>query len=80
MTDVQPLVTVIIASYNHGPYIEQSIQSVLDQTYPNIELLVIDIRPVVIRGDDHRYQGLRICHGCSLRAWLKPESIKSRYC
>ena len=42
MTDSQPLVTVIIASYNHGPYIEQSIQSVLDQTYPNIELLVID--------------------------------------
>ena len=42
MTDSQPLVTVIIASYNHGPYIEQSIQSVLDQTYPNIELLVVD--------------------------------------
>ncbi len=36
------LVTVIIASYNHGPYIEESIQSVLRQTYPNIELLVID--------------------------------------
>ena len=42
MTHAQPLVTVIIASYNHAPYIEQSIQSVLDQTYPNIELLVVD--------------------------------------
>ena len=42
MTDAQPLVSVIIASYNHGPYIEQSIQSVLDQSYPNIELLVVD--------------------------------------
>ncbi|NVZ61460.1 glycosyltransferase [Pseudomonas gingeri] len=42
MTDTQPLVTVIIASYNHAPYIEQSILSVLNQTYPNIELLVVD--------------------------------------
>lgn len=38
----QALVTVIIASYNHGPYIEQSIRSVLDQTYPHVELLVVD--------------------------------------
>ncbi|NWB97269.1 glycosyltransferase [Pseudomonas gingeri] len=38
----QPLVSVVIASYNHGPYIEQSILSVLGQTYPNIELLVVD--------------------------------------
>ncbi|WP_455924725.1 glycosyltransferase family 2 protein [Pseudomonas putida] len=38
----KPLVTVIIASYNHAAYIEASIASVLEQTYPNIELLVID--------------------------------------
>ncbi|MFF7706342.1 glycosyltransferase [Pseudomonas sp. NPDC007930] len=38
----QPLVTVIIASYNHAAYIEASINSVLNQSYPNIELLVID--------------------------------------
>ncbi|SNS33193.1 glycosyltransferase [Pseudomonas segetis] len=37
-----PLVTVIIASYNHAQYIEESIKSVLAQTYPNIELMVID--------------------------------------
>jgi len=43
MSDLDfPLVTVIIASYNHGPYIEESILSVLQQTYPNIELLVVD--------------------------------------
>ncbi len=39
---VRPLVTVVIASYNHGPYVEESIRSVLAQTYPSIELLVID--------------------------------------
>ncbi|MFJ4343871.1 glycosyltransferase [Pseudomonas sp. NPDC089401] len=37
-----PLVTVIIASYNHARYIEESILSVINQTYQNIELLVID--------------------------------------
>ncbi|RMQ46355.1 Glycosyl transferase protein [Pseudomonas cichorii] len=37
-----PLVTVIIASYNHARYIEDSINSVINQTYPNIELLVVD--------------------------------------
>lgn len=38
----QPLVSVIIASYNHAPYIQASIESVLQQSYPNIELLVVD--------------------------------------
>jgi alpha-1,3-rhamnosyltransferase len=38
----QPLVTVIISSYNHAAYIEASIRSVLEQTYSPIELLVYD--------------------------------------
>lgn len=42
MTEQLPLVTVVIASYNHAPYIEQCILSVVQQTYPHIELLVID--------------------------------------
>lgn len=37
-----PLVTVIIASYNHARYIEASINSVINQTYKHIELLVVD--------------------------------------
>lgn len=36
------LVSVVIASYNHGPYIEESILSVLGQTYPQVELFVVD--------------------------------------
>lgn len=42
MNQHQEVVTVIIASYNHGPYIEECILSVLGQTYPHVELLVVD--------------------------------------
>lgn len=38
----EPLVSVIISSYNHQEFINDAIESVLKQTYKNIELLVID--------------------------------------
>jgi alpha-1,3-rhamnosyltransferase len=38
----KPLVSVIISCCNHAPYVEASILSVLEQSYPHIELLVID--------------------------------------
>ena len=37
-----PLVTVVIPSYNHQAYVAQSIQSVFSQTYKEVELIVID--------------------------------------
>ena len=37
-----PLVTVIIPSYNHGQYIKQAIESVLSQSYSNIEIIIND--------------------------------------
>lgn len=36
------LVTVVMPSYNTGKYIADSIQCVLDQTYKNWELLIVD--------------------------------------
>ena len=36
------LVTVAIPCYNHAQYISQSIQSIIDQDYENIELVIID--------------------------------------
>lgn len=38
----QPLVSVVIPSYNHEQFVQDSIQSVIDQTYENIELIIID--------------------------------------
>ena len=37
-----PLVTVYITNYNYGAYIEKAIQSVLDQTLTDFELIIID--------------------------------------
>lgn len=38
----EPLVSILVSNYNYGRFIGESIQSVLDQTYPNIELIICD--------------------------------------
>jgi len=38
----KPLVTAVIPVYNHEQYVVESIRSVIDQTYSNIELIVIN--------------------------------------
>lgn len=37
-----PLVSVIIPAYNHEKYIQDTINSIINQTYSNIELIIID--------------------------------------
>lgn len=39
-----PLITVIMPAYNVAPYIEGSVKSVIDQTYTNWELLILEDR------------------------------------
>ncbi|MGN1091551.1 MAG: glycosyltransferase family 2 protein [Alphaproteobacteria bacterium] len=38
----EPLISVIIPSYNHENYVQTTIRSVIEQTYQNIELIMID--------------------------------------
>ena len=42
MKSNQPLVSVIIPNYNHARYLDQRIQTVLDQTYTNFEVIILD--------------------------------------
>ena len=42
MAEDTPLVSVILPSYNHVGFVERSIRSVWAQTYPNVELVVVD--------------------------------------
>ena len=39
---VDPLVTVYITNHNYEKFLEKSINSVLEQTYKNYELIIID--------------------------------------
>lgn len=56
----QPLVSVIISCHNHEDYIQQCIESVVKQTYPNIELIVFDdgssdASPAILRSLSEQY-------------------------
>ena len=37
-----PLVSVVIPNYCHSKYLEQRIESVINQTYKNIEIIILD--------------------------------------
>ncbi|NLC93278.1 MAG: glycosyltransferase family 2 protein [Treponema sp.] len=42
MSGNKPLVSIIVPSYNHEKYIEYCLNSIIAQTYDNIELFIID--------------------------------------
>lgn len=38
----RPLISVVVASYNHEAYVQQSLRSALDQTVQDLEIIVTD--------------------------------------
>ncbi|MEF3312866.1 glycosyltransferase family 2 protein [Paenibacillus sp. GYB004] len=38
----KPLVSVVTPSYQQGPFIRETIESIVSQDYPNVELIVVD--------------------------------------
>lgn len=42
MSEINPIVSVIALCYNHEKFVEECLQSVVNQTYSNIELIIVD--------------------------------------
>ncbi len=38
----QPLVSVVCLCYNHAAFVKEAVQSVMEQTYTNVELILVD--------------------------------------
>jgi glycosyltransferase involved in cell wall biosynthesis len=55
-----PIVSVCMASFNHAPYVAAAVQSVLDQTFSDFELIIVDdgssddTLSILKKFDDHR--------------------------
>ena len=62
MTDQSPVVTVIMPTYGNRGFLAESVRSVLDQTFTDFELLIVDDcsrEPIEVGSDDPRIRVLR---------------------
>ncbi|MBV5301596.1 MAG: glycosyltransferase family 2 protein [Methylococcales bacterium] len=61
-----PLVSVVVASYNHKSFIIDALDSVVKQTYPNLELIIVD--------DCSKDTSVS-----KIKEWIKKEENKKRF-
>lgn len=40
--DQNPLVSIVFTSYNHSEYLQQALESIINQTHQNFELIIVD--------------------------------------
>ncbi len=66
----EPLVSVILCGYNQGEYLAEAIESVLGQTYPRVELIVVDNGS----SDDSPEVARRYGHLSNVRLLLHPQN------
>ena len=64
--DELPLVSILINNYNYGQFLPDAIDSALNQTYPNIEVIVVD------DGSTDNSQAVIAGYGNAITAILKP--------
>ena len=64
-----PSVSVVLTSFNHGRYIREAIESVLNQTFQDFELIVWDDASV-----DDSWEIIRSYNDSRLRAYRSPEN------
>ncbi|MEO9170189.1 MAG: glycosyltransferase [Candidatus Baltobacteraceae bacterium] len=67
---MNPLVTIVITSYNYGSCIGDAIRSALDQTYKHIEVLVLDNAST-----DNSVEVVRSFTDARIRLVTRPETI-----
>ena len=68
------LVSVVIPSYNHEKFIKSTISSIIEQTYPNIELIVIDDGST-----DNTYKALSSCRSDCINRFTRVYFAKQEH-
>jgi glycosyltransferase involved in cell wall biosynthesis len=66
----EPLVTIVITSYNYAAYVESAVRSALSQSYKKLEVLVLDNAST-----DNSLEVIRSIHDERLRVVARPENI-----
>lgn len=66
----QPKISVLMPAYNHDKYIDEAIQSVLDQTYPEFELIIADDQST-----DNTWARIQSFHDERIKSYRHEENI-----